>query len=341
MTTYTVPLGSFDSFTSDGALGSQVNTDRDRPPAGTFVFGPSYDGTCFVINGNLLYYCKPKQPESWPADFFIEVGTKSRPGVCGVFHNGQPFYLNKQEMWYIQGTGSGVFQPIPTDAKAGAQSVYGAISVAGKGIYHTGTDGVYLFANWQDTKITEDAFEPIFRGETVGGIPGVGDMSTSWLHVSENIVYFGYAGSSDTYPKNVLVFNLQTDRVAYYEYGLELSSVTNDVTNSRILAGGGDGFIRVLEDTTSTDDAGTAISWETQSKDYTMQTRRHFPRWVKYDVDGTATGSLLLDDTVHQTHSITGSRNTKRRLVKTGNGNRASLRIAGSGTATLYSAEFE
>jgi hypothetical protein len=336
--TWTQPFGNLDSSNLDASLGDLVDTDHNRPPLGSFVFGPAFDGTCFIIKDNLLYYCKPKQPEYWPSLFFIEVSTPQHPGITGVFHNGQPYYLSKVEIYYIQGTGSGTFFPLPMKAKTGAQSARGAFSVAGKGIYHTGPDGIYLFANGSDTKITEAALEPIFRGETVNGMAGVEDMESSWLWLFNNHLYFGYDGV------NVLKLNLETNRVEYYTYSSEISAVTTDHENHRFLVGDEDGYVHVIESTAHTTDNDTAISWEIQSKDYTLQTRAHFPRWVKYDVDAsnaTVTGALLLGGTVHHSHTITGSRDTRRRLVEVGNGNRASIRISGSGPVSIYAAESE
>jgi hypothetical protein len=343
-----VALGDFDSNTSDSALGTQLHTDHDRPPAGSFVFGPAYDGTCFILNGNKLHYCKPKQPEYWPALYYIEVGAPQFALQTGVFHNGQSYVLSKNEIYYVQGTGDGVFLPLPMKAKTGAQSQGGAISVHGKGIYHTGPDGIYLFSG-TDEKVTEGNLEPIFRGEAVQGLPGVGDITQSWLHVYKNHLYFGYSTSSNKTPQNILVLNLDTNRLAYYVYNdgadIEISSITTDIKNDRIVVGDSQGFVRVIEDKSNTDDSGTAIDWSVQSKDFTLQTRRHFPRWVKYDVDvptgSTASGELILDDVSHQTHTITGSRNTTRRLVGVGNGNKAATRISGTGPATVYAAEFE
>jgi len=94
-----------------------------------------------------------------------------------------------------------------------------------------------------------------------------------------------------------------------------------------------------------TTDGGTAIAWDIQSKDFTLQTRSHFPRWVRYDVDAasatSATGTLYLDGESHQTHTLTEDRNTRKRLVATGNGGTCSIRINGSGPVEIYAIEAE
>lgn len=340
---------SFISSEADADLGDLLEEDHDRPPLGTYVFGPAYDGTCFILKDNLLYYCKAKQPEYWPALYFIEVSTPQFPLQTGVFHNGQTYVLSKIEIFYVQGTGPGVFNPLPMRAKTGAQSARGAVAVAGKGIFHTGPDGIYLFSSGTDVRTTEATLEPIFRGEDTQGIPGVSDMSTSWLHVHKNHLYFGYQSAGYDYPTNVLVLNLETGRLVYYIYNdgsdVEIVSIATDHTNSRLLIGDANGYVRVIESAAHTADDDEQIAFEVQSKDFMLSTRKHFPRWTKYDVDASnaesCVGSFILEGAVHQQHTITGSRNTRRRLIGTGNGNRAAIRISGTGPVTIYAAESE
>lgn len=344
--TYSAPVdGNFESIQADADLGDLLETDHDRPPLGSVVLGPAYDGTCFILKGNLLYYCKPKQPEYWPTTYYIEVGAPQFPLKTGVFHNGQLYVFSKNEIFYIQGTGHQTFFPLPMRAKTGAQSINGAVSVTGKGIFHLGPDGIYLFASGSDTKITEDSFEPLFRGETVNGMPGVEDMSTAWLKVYRNTLYFGHSVEGVSH---ILAMNLDTNRIAYLNYNdgsdIEITALAVDQTNNRFLIGDRSGYVRVIESPLYTDDDGAAIAFELQSKDYTLATRRHFPRWVKYDVDATSatvTGRLLLDGAIHHAHTITGNRDTRRRLVDTGNGNKVAIRISGTGQVSIYGCESE
>ena len=339
---------SVDTNTADADLGGEVAIDHDRPPLGSFVMGPIFDGTCFIIKDNLLYHCKPKQPEYWPALFFVEVGPPQSVGKCGVIHSGQVYILTKNEIWNILGTGEGTFLPVPMKARTGAQGIFGAVSVAGYGIYHTGVDGVYLFSQG-DKNVTDPEFTRIFRGESVNGVPAVKEMETAWLHAYKKYLYFGYTSVGNDFPTNILVLNLDNGRVAYYVYNdgsdIEIRCITTDETNKRILVGDNTGFIRHIEDIAEETDSDTDVSWETQSKDFTLQTRLHFPRWNKYDVDASSatscTGSLLLNGVVHKTHTITGNRDTRRRLVPEGNGERCALRISGAGPVSIHVVESE
>jgi len=334
-----------DSAVADTSLGSQVETDHDRPPLGTIVIGPLYNGLCFICKDNLLYWCKAKQPEYWPANNFIEVGPKQFPITAAVIFDGQLYLLTKGQIWWIQGTTSGAFNPAPLESLCGAPHQYGATAVKGRGIYHIGPDGIYLYYSGRDKKISY-AFETVFpdsgtvNGDTTNGVTGVpADTGTHWLVQYLNKIYFHYGDGS------MLITDMDNEKSFYHDYGTALSAPCVDKTNERFLVCDADGQIVQIEDPSVTTDDGTAISWDIQSKDYTLQTRAHFPRWVKYDVDVSGasgvTGSLLLDDAVHQEHSLTTSRSTERRLVKTGNGSRVALRLAGSGVASIYAIESE
>lgn len=343
-------MGDFESSLPDAGLGPELQEDRDRLPLGvSYVFGPTFDGTTFALKDNRLYYSKPKQPEYYPALFYIEVSTPQFPLVTGLTHGGQIYCLSRRDIYYIQGTGDGTFLPFRRDCRTGAQTILGAVSIPGRGICHTGPDGIYMFNASSDMKISEATLEPLFRGETVEGMAGVDTMDDSWLWSYKNLLYFGYRSADQDRPGNVLVLNLDTAKVSYYVYNdgddVQIRTITTDDTNSRLLVGDGTGFVRVIESPAYADDSGVAIPFDVKSKDFLLQTRSHFPRHVWYDVEASnavsVTGELYLDGEIHQSHTITGSRTIRRRLVDTGNGSKAAIRIHGSGPATIFLTEFE
>jgi hypothetical protein len=61
--------------TADSALGTLLHENNTPPPVGSVVLGPNYDGACFILKDNRVYFCLSKQPEYWPASYYVEAGT--------------------------------------------------------------------------------------------------------------------------------------------------------------------------------------------------------------------------------------------------------------------------
>jgi len=332
----------------DASLGTEVATNHNRPPLGTFVSGPNYNGNCFIIKDNLLYYCLAKQPEYWPATYFLEMDAPQFPGKAGCFWNGQFYYFTKMDIFLVQGTGANTFFPLKMSAVTGTQGPACIAPVSGTGIYHVGIDGIYLFNNNIDKKVSAEFLEKIFRGESVNDVPGVdrNKLVDSWLVFFQGKLWFGYAGVNDTYQQNIMVLDFVSSKMWYFDFGVEIGAITVDETNNRLIGIDGSGNVYVLNDIYNTTDNDSVVSWEMETKDFTLQTRKHFPRWVKYDIDAsdsacTATGEVKVNGTTLQSHSITGNRQTRRRLITTGNGDRVSIKVSGTGPVSIHAIEFE
>jgi hypothetical protein len=262
--------------------------------------------------------------------------------------------FDKREIYYLAGTQFAdlpdmtTFRPYPQSAKAGTVSAVGVKSVLGLGIFHIGTDGIYRFSPGDPTGIDEkisDPIDPIFKGDTVNGIPAISSLSTAWLEWYSDNLYFGYASGSDTYPKNVIVFDFARQKMTYYVYPFDMPAICNDRYNGRLIVCPSTGNLNKIEDYTATVDISTAIDWEIETKDFMLQTRKHYPRWNKYDVDAstatTATAYSYLNDVLVQTHSLTKNRDTVRRLVALSNGTRFSVLLSGTGPVSIYAIESE
>lgn len=327
--------------TADAGLGLAVSEDHDRPPTGgTAVSGPTFNGFLFLLKENKLYYCKPNQPEYWPTDYYIEVGPPEAPLTGIDFYNAQPFVASRRELHLIQGTGADSFFPLPVKGAKGAVGDHAMAAAAGAGLWHVASDGIYQYAGGDDQRISDMQFRGIFLGITAGSVPGMATASVEnclLLH-HKNLVWFAWPEAGSTYPDHVLVFNLLTKRAVHYDYGRAVRCWGIDHTNDRVLAADGDGYVWALE--SGTTDNGTAVSWQIETKDFTNRPGKVMPRSVKYDVEttsGTSTASVLLDGTAVQTHALStaNSRSTRKRLVAGGNGDRMSVRIAGSGVAAV------
>ena len=327
---------TIDTSTAESDLGTIVATNHNRPPAGTLCIGPLFNGYIFIAIGNLLHWCLAKRPEYWDADDFIEVGPPEFTIKALVSLDGQLYAITDRNIHFIQGTTAGAFIPLKFESLTGAPNKYGAAGIKGHGIYHIGADGIYLYRAGVDKKVTQNSLEPLFRGESIAGMQSVTNDASRWLLQYENRLYFHYGNG------NALVFNIDNQRTTYYKWDQKIVAPAYDDTNKRLLAGTAGNRVRVMEDRSANSDDGAVIAWESESKEFTLQTRRHFPRWVKYDIFGsTAEGELIIDGTDHQTHSSVGGRVTRRRLIKTENGRRCQIRVTGTGTSGVRMVEME
>jgi hypothetical protein len=122
------------------------------------------------------------------------------------------------------------------------------------------------------------------------------------------------------------------------------SAMAVDYENRKILGADTTKYMWQIEDENETTDNETTISWEIQSKAFGAL-RKYFPRWSRYDVNldngATATGTVIIDDIVKQSHPITISRDIRKRLIGGYTGDRLSIRISGTGPASIYGAEIE
>jgi hypothetical protein len=208
----------------------------------------------FICVGHRLYFCKPQQPEYWPAKYYIDVSIPQSPLVGGCFWNQHAYVFDNRTCYLIAGTGALVkinlndtlteyrldYTPYNLSAQTGAQSQAGILSVEGQGIFHTGLDGIYLLSPGSDALLSKDQCItfPVSKlfSETTNGMNGVGNMAAAWLLWYSQSLYFGYPGEGDIYPTNVLVLNTETKRWSYYKYPVQFVHAITDKYNDRIIA---------------------------------------------------------------------------------------------------------
>jgi hypothetical protein len=328
---------------SDLELGPEVEVDHDIPQDGSAIAGPDYNGYCFMSANNRLYFCKAKQPEYWPALYYLDVSPPNDPILDLLLLEGQLYALTRFNIYQIQGSGAASFFPISMKAKAGILSKSSYYAAKGHGVIRVLGDGIYTHRGGEDIKIS-GPFDPLFNQETVGPIEHVNlkAIANSHLIYYQGKLYFFYPGGSAIYPNNALVFDVAENfRAMHYKYPKQFNIIKVD-GNDRLLACATDGNIYQLE--TGITDDGAEISWEIKTKDFSDQLHTYFPRYARYDVELTnsaiAAGEIILDDIVKQQHAIS-NRNTRYRHITTCQGNRLAVRIRGTGQAKIYSVEVE
>jgi hypothetical protein len=338
---------------TDEDLGALIHTDHDRPQPGSLLEGPNYSGICFLAYNNILYYCKPKQPEYWPLLYNVEIGTDQNP-IMGMAHmSGYLYVATAYEIYQIQGTGVESFFPLPMAAITGTRSSKVFLPIKGFGLWHLGYDGLYLYTSNTDILISDNAFAPIFNNESKNDIPYINKnyLSNCIMVKFENKVYFAYPGESSIYCDNILTINLEsnlmqgiTGKFTHYQYPVSFTTIFSDYEGNNLLGVDTAGNIFKLEDGSETTDNNNDISWELESKSF-GNLRKFFPRWSRYDVNllrgSSASGKIMLNGIEKQNHPIVESRNNKKRLIDGCTGDRLSIRLSGIGPVEIHSAEVE
>jgi hypothetical protein len=253
---------------------------------------------------------------------------------------------SEHEIFLVSGSGANSYFAQPMSAVTGTKSKSCFLAVKGAGVFHLGSDGIYLYTAAQDYSITDANFRPIFEGVTKRSIPGLrrSYIANCLMEQYLNKLWFGYPSETETYCKDFLVMDLETKRITHYQYPWAVKCLCIDHHNNRLLAADTSGYIRVLDDSAKTNDDGTAIDYDLQSKEF-VQFPKYFPRYARWDVNlnngATATGEIMLEGVVKQSHPISSDRETRKRHVASCTGTRMSVRVHGSGPVDVYGVEIE
>jgi len=122
-------------------------------------------------NPHVLYYSTTFQPETFPVENSLEIGTPDSPIMALVELQGLLFVFTTKRVYEILGAGSAVPTVIPTGVKHGLAAQF-AWCVAEGTIYYLSYDGIYAFRGGQSTYLTE-AVEWIWTGKNLGPVPAI------------------------------------------------------------------------------------------------------------------------------------------------------------------------
>jgi len=315
----------------DSFLGTLIEVNNDEPPSGIdCIGGPGQYNRLFAGVNNKLYFSKALKPESWPALYYVEVGTPYDQLLSLQDWGGSVFMFTKETIYSLQGTDPSTFYPNKTLVERGLFSKQ-AIVKTEKGIIYLSYDGIYLFNGQVEQKISGKV-DALFRGDIVNGINPLNKahIDTCWLAYHNNKLFFGYPDSVNTLPNKVLVFDFDKGKWSIYDYGLTLISAYVDKANSRLLAGDSNTTIHILE--TGDDDNGDSFTFKIRSKEFS-NTESVAPVYIRYDITNeggdTLYSRIQSRGVTFDTHVITDSENERRRFLGQDQYKRIGIEIEG------------
>jgi len=117
-------------------------------------------------NPNILYYSLRFQPETFPVENFIEVGSPSDPIMALVNYNGTLYVFTRKKVYYVVGAGTVSPEAIPLPARHGLAFNF-AWTLTPGGIAYMSQDGIYELRGGVDVYLSEQV-EWIFQGRSNG-----------------------------------------------------------------------------------------------------------------------------------------------------------------------------
>jgi len=252
------------------------------------VFGPVYGKYLFACNirnydddlvhGGDLFWCKPHNPDSWPARNRIRITSPGDPLVNGCIYNGRAYVFSKERLYAVSPNpaGGSTFISQPTPCGAGLWHPKG-IAVADR-IYFISRTGIMATTGGREENITDNSFvRPLFREISVNSQFDI-DMDyehdyVDWskdmaLEYHEPYIVFTYYGK-DTGKTAVLKYHIYMQRWEYMRIDAnpdggaanEFIALYSDPYDGKLYYGDNRGYLYYEDDSVQLDAASSAPPW--------------------------------------------------------------------------------
>jgi len=322
---------SYEDNTADTALtGLELPLDND-PPADTYADceGP-HDGRMWWCRDSgtgkkgRVYYSAQGRPES--VEGFLDVTNDDDPTQKGIAWNGRFYVFTQTGIHEIIGGGAeSIFTASQVGNAIGTSQPFTVIKT-NFGIIYQANDSIRLFDGVNSTSLGIEAIESIFRGETIAGIADFNGI----------VATFG----ADEYTVSDQVATLAYDfrRNRWREIGIGAKALHYDQETSKLFASFNDKVL-ILENENTSDDNGTAISFEIETP--AVFSGSDFSAVLKRIIfDANLNGQVLfpvivIDDTEITLPSVTNATRCIHELNIGRQGHKVSLRLTGSLMASV------
>jgi hypothetical protein len=246
------------TFNYTHALGEQITAGaRQGTPCNiscvafetAFLAGDPY-------NPHFLYYSVPENPELFPPENFVEIGSPRDPIMAVVEFNGALYAFTANTIWTIYYSPGTVPQAYPSGAKHGLAAQAGW-AVTENAIFYISYDGIYAFAGGAATLVSE-ATAWIWTGKNNGPVAAIDTTriyETTMAFANNEELFVSYIDQTGT--KRRLIWSQiykrwRNDTVA------ASSMLFEDDTYQLLIGGVGNGLVYQDLTNQSFDDAGYA-----------------------------------------------------------------------------------
>lgn len=143
-------------------------------------------------NPHFLYYSKKQNPESFPPQNFIEVGTPDDPIMAVINYRSQIFVFTLSTVHRVVSPGATVPVPAKTSTKHGLFASFGWVEAEGV-IWYQSYDGVYRF-NGDNSDYMSEPVEWLFNQQNLGPVLAMNltQISDTLYSYDQNEVFISY-----------------------------------------------------------------------------------------------------------------------------------------------------
>lgn len=313
------------------ALGIQMETDNDAPPAAQGLIGP-YFGRLIAFNTssnkNRFFWTKLNKPYAFPGAA-LDTGNWSDVGDSGegiLAATQRPRFIlfyKENTIWRLVGDPDDIAGEVEiTNSNYGVVGRQ-AVAQAGEVDYFVANEGIFVFNGDQAVKIS-GKIDALFKGQTITFATGI-----TWLPVSSSNrdkcvleyvngrLYFSYPDSGNSVPNKTLILNTETGN--WYSNDRGYNALYYEGQNGAFLgAYSNAGAVHTLE--TGTQDAGSNITvdyWSGYYDSGAPDTRKTFEDFTM-DIDTagqTLTVTAYLDNGTTTVALGTVNTNSRARRV--------------------------
>lgn len=153
-------------------------------------------------NPHILYYSKAENPEAFPPENTLEIGTPDQPIMSIVFYSGQLFVFTSATVWIIFTPGASIPNPIPTSVKHGLASNWGIVRATNGQIWYQSYDGIYVCQGFGD-QYASKLVEWLPRGVALGPVSpyDTSQLTNVLMEFRQNEIFVSYVNQTANYSR--------------------------------------------------------------------------------------------------------------------------------------------
>ena len=311
-----VPTGTLTATSTklDGALGAQLQLDHNVPPACSWA--TEFQGTVFAVGDashpDYLWFSKHFQPEYFPTDHFLQIGSAQDALLSAVPVLGLLAVFTRQTKYRVFGSSAVGYSYLEAISKRGTP-VPRAVVGTDQGALFVARDGLFLSPLIAEDILLSSPIEPLWYDETVNDYAPI-----DWTRADEIAVaawkqrfYFSYPTTDGN--NMMAVYSRETQHWYFFQYAEPVTALRWELETGLLLAGTRGGVLTSLEVPGHTDESGLVeylVEGKTRAAAGTSSVKAVF-QFFRADIDAGGAQVLLefvIDGVVRYRKVITGGR---------------------------------